>query len=231
MPATRRRGQAASARRGAAPRARAARAAATASAIADERGDHALRGARGAVAAIRRAAGASCGIGTSRSAMLRCAASPEVQAEDAAVAQAGGKATGTVERIRQGAPRRRRPSRAGRGNRHFTHFDGAGQAHMVDVAGKDVTKRVARAGGRIVMRPATLRADPRRVGRERRRARRCADRGDPGGQADVRTHPALPSAAADPGRRRISHRTAKPAPLRSRSPPKRSPRPAWRWKR
>jgi cyclic pyranopterin phosphate synthase len=27
---------------------------------------------------------------------------------------------------------------------------------MVDIAGKDVTRRVARAGGRIVMRPATL---------------------------------------------------------------------------
>ncbi|MCX5738394.1 MAG: cyclic pyranopterin monophosphate synthase MoaC, partial [Proteobacteria bacterium] len=26
---------------------------------------------------------------------------------------------------------------------HFTHFDAAGQAHMVDVAAKDVTKRVA----------------------------------------------------------------------------------------
>ena len=39
---------------------------------------------------------------------------------------------------------------------HFTHFDVRGQAHMVDVAGKDVTSRVARAGGRIIMRPATL---------------------------------------------------------------------------
>ena len=39
---------------------------------------------------------------------------------------------------------------------HFTHFDAAGAAHMVDVAGKDVTKRVARAGGRIVMQPSTL---------------------------------------------------------------------------
>jgi cyclic pyranopterin phosphate synthase len=39
---------------------------------------------------------------------------------------------------------------------HFTHFDAHGQAHMVDVADKDVTKRVARAGGRIVMREATL---------------------------------------------------------------------------
>ena len=40
---------------------------------------------------------------------------------------------------------------------HFTHFDAAGQAHMVDVGAKAVTKRFARAGGRIVMQPATLR--------------------------------------------------------------------------
>ena len=39
---------------------------------------------------------------------------------------------------------------------HFTHFDSAGQAHMVDVAAKETTKRVARAGGRIVMRADTL---------------------------------------------------------------------------
>ena len=44
---------------------------------------------------------------------------------------------------------------AGQGS-HFTHFDADGQAHMVDVASKDVTKRVARAGGRITMRPETL---------------------------------------------------------------------------
>ena len=41
---------------------------------------------------------------------------------------------------------------------HFTHFDLAGQAHMVDVGGKDVTRRTARAGGRIAMLPATLAA-------------------------------------------------------------------------
>jgi cyclic pyranopterin phosphate synthase len=41
---------------------------------------------------------------------------------------------------------------------HFTHFDAAGQARMVDVADKDVTRRVARAGGRILMQPATLAA-------------------------------------------------------------------------
>jgi cyclic pyranopterin phosphate synthase len=41
-------------------------------------------------------------------------------------------------------------------NPHFTHFDAAGQAHMVDVGAKEVTRRVARAGGRIVMLPSTL---------------------------------------------------------------------------
>ena len=38
----------------------------------------------------------------------------------------------------------------------LTHFDAAGQAHMVDVAAKDVTHRVARATGCIRMQPATL---------------------------------------------------------------------------
>ncbi|HEY8051100.1 MAG TPA: cyclic pyranopterin monophosphate synthase MoaC, partial [Ramlibacter sp.] len=38
----------------------------------------------------------------------------------------------------------------------LTHFDAQGQAHMVDVAGKAATHRVAVASGRIVMNPATL---------------------------------------------------------------------------
>lgn len=38
----------------------------------------------------------------------------------------------------------------------LTHFDAQGQAHMVDVAGKGVTHRVARASGQIRMLPATL---------------------------------------------------------------------------
>lgn len=38
----------------------------------------------------------------------------------------------------------------------LTHFDAAGQAHMVDVGGKPETERVARATGRIRMRPETL---------------------------------------------------------------------------
>lgn len=38
----------------------------------------------------------------------------------------------------------------------LTHFDAAGQAHMVDVSAKAETHRVARATGRIRMQPATL---------------------------------------------------------------------------
>ena len=38
----------------------------------------------------------------------------------------------------------------------LTHFDGQGQAHMVDVAAKAATHRIAVAHGRIVMKPATL---------------------------------------------------------------------------
>jgi cyclic pyranopterin phosphate synthase len=38
----------------------------------------------------------------------------------------------------------------------LTHFDAQGQAHMVDVAAKPATRRVAVATGRIEMRAATL---------------------------------------------------------------------------
>ena len=38
----------------------------------------------------------------------------------------------------------------------LTHFDAQGQAHMVDVGAKSSTHRVAVAGGRIEMLPATL---------------------------------------------------------------------------
>lgn len=38
----------------------------------------------------------------------------------------------------------------------LTHFDDAGQAHMVDVSGKAETARTAVAEGRVVMRPETL---------------------------------------------------------------------------
>ena len=38
----------------------------------------------------------------------------------------------------------------------LTHFDSQGQAHMVDVAAKAATHRIAVAQGRIVMLPATF---------------------------------------------------------------------------
>ena len=38
----------------------------------------------------------------------------------------------------------------------LTHFDAAGQAHMVDVGTKTDTHRTATAGGTITMKPATL---------------------------------------------------------------------------
>ena len=41
-------------------------------------------------------------------------------------------------------------------NSELTHFDAQGQAHMVDVAGKAATHRVARATGVIRMQPPTF---------------------------------------------------------------------------
>jgi len=38
----------------------------------------------------------------------------------------------------------------------LTHFNDAGEAHMVDVGDKSVTHRVALAAGEIVMEPATF---------------------------------------------------------------------------
>ena len=66
-----------------------------------------------------------------------------------------GKATGTSAQ-RGVKAKRRTATTPAPASPHFTHFDPAGQAHMVDVGAKDVTRRVARAGGRIVMLPATL---------------------------------------------------------------------------
>lgn len=40
----------------------------------------------------------------------------------------------------------------------FTHFDESGASRMVDVGDKPSTDRQARAGGRVSMRPETLRA-------------------------------------------------------------------------
>lgn len=45
---------------------------------------------------------------------------------------------------------------AAAGSEGLTHFDMAGQAHMVDVGAKDETHRVAIASGAIRMKPETL---------------------------------------------------------------------------
>jgi hypothetical protein len=49
------------------------------------------------------------------------------------------------------------PTRPVRGmSGKLTHFDAAGQAHMVDVSGKEATARLAVAEGHVKMRPETL---------------------------------------------------------------------------
>ena len=49
------------------------------------------------------------------------------------------------------------PAMPGSVTRKLTHFDARGAAHMVDVAEKPSTHRIAVASGRIRMRPQTLR--------------------------------------------------------------------------
>src|SRR3954470_18682029 len=48
------------------------------------------------------------------------------------------------------------PSSSPQSSSPLTHFDAAGQAHMVDVGAKEETHRVAVASGSIRMRPETL---------------------------------------------------------------------------
>ncbi|MCK7624931.1 cyclic pyranopterin monophosphate synthase MoaC [Streptomyces sp. RS10V-4] len=42
------------------------------------------------------------------------------------------------------------------GQQHLTHLDAAGAARMVDVSGKDVTARTARARGRVLVSPQVV---------------------------------------------------------------------------
>ncbi|MEV0368295.1 cyclic pyranopterin monophosphate synthase MoaC [Streptomyces sp. NPDC050636] len=42
------------------------------------------------------------------------------------------------------------------GQQHLTHLDAAGAARMVDVSGKDVTARTARARGRVLVSPRVI---------------------------------------------------------------------------
>ncbi len=49
---------------------------------------------------------------------------------------------------------------------HLTHFDAAGQAHMVDVSAKAETHRRATAQGRITMQAATIKSSRRALRRK-----------------------------------------------------------------
>jgi cyclic pyranopterin monophosphate synthase len=88
--------------------------------------------------------------------MLRSVAKREVQTEGVAVARAGHTKRKTSSDGERLPAQRQRAIAVAATRGHFTHFDDAGQAHMVDVGSKEVTRRVARAAGRIVMQPATL---------------------------------------------------------------------------
>jgi cyclic pyranopterin phosphate synthase len=87
--------------------------------------------------------------------MLRCLAESEVHVKETVVAR-NADTTSKSEAATRAAKRPARRRTPVSPKAHFTHFDTAGQAHMVDVADKGVTKRMARAGGRITMRPETL---------------------------------------------------------------------------
>src|SRR5215217_1630285 len=79
------------------------------------------------------------------------------------VAHGQGRRLGLPDRRKFHAPTRRRGGRArdpGEGGmsrkKTLTHFDERGNAHMVDVGGKDVTERIAVARASVIMQPATL---------------------------------------------------------------------------
>src|SRR5574338_1348769 len=99
--------------------------------------------------------------------MLRCSARRRVHggsdAEGASADLEHVLVAGAASRIMPRSPRpvpaanpdRRGALRSSGSGAHFTHFDASGQAHMVDVGDKPVTRRIARAGGRITMTAAT----------------------------------------------------------------------------
>ena len=76
----------------------------------------------------------------------------------------------------------------------LTHFDESGASRMVDVSGKEVTLRTARASGCVRMRARDARAGHGSSAGQGGCAGGRPAGGDHGGQADGRTDPALPSA-------------------------------------
>ena len=81
----------------------------------------------------------------------------------------------------------------------LTHFNAAGEAHMVDVGDKAITHRTAVAEGCILMQSTTLGTDCRGRARQGGDAGRGAHRRHHGRQAYRRVDPALSPAGPDSG--------------------------------
>ncbi len=90
-------------------------------------------------------------------AVLRCGADCKVRTGISDMARAASKSAGgrKVRRHVEGDPQKLEALPRS-DVPHFTHFDAGGQAHMVDVGAKAATRRIARAGGRIVTSAATF---------------------------------------------------------------------------
>ena len=101
-----------------------------------------------------------------------------------------------------GARRMSTPDTGAAAAGRLTHFDAEGRAQMVDVSDKAETVRVATAGARVVMQPATLAAIQAGRDRQGRRAGRRPPRRHHGRQAHAGPDPALPPARPDQSHRR-----------------------------
>ena len=75
----------------------------------------------------------------------------------------------------------------------FTHFDGDGNAHMVDVGSKPATARRAIVKGHVKMAPATLKMICDGTAKKRQCFGRCKIGWYYGRQTDSRFDPAVPS--------------------------------------
>ena len=112
----------------------------------------------------------------------------------------------------------------------LTHVDGSGEARMVDVGGKEITRRAARAGARVWMAPATLRLLQEQALPKGDVLGGGQGGGHHGGETHVGTGPALSSPVARP--RSISPsrwpRTSRGWTSSARRAPKTAPASRWR---
>ena len=74
----------------------------------------------------------------------------------------------------------------------LTHINERGEAHMVDVGGKEITKRIAVALGHIKMLPQTLEMITSGNAKKRRRNRHRSHSRNYGRKKNTRTHSLMP---------------------------------------